>query len=116
MQEDYDKLTQKFPDLRDSDKLWTFVWSQHNKGHATWLTTRRIMDILTTYSPYWGDLWSCYLEIEIEGFREKFRKVRQLRSHARRGETVWTKNHDFFESQRQQSWQIYHTHSLTIDK
>jgi len=115
-QEDYDKLLRRHHQLRNADNLWTFVWSQLNKGEAAWVSTRRIMDILTSFSPYWGDLWACYLEVEIEGFRQKLRKVRRLRSYARRGETVWTKNHDFFEAQRQRSWMVYHKFSLTTER
>ena len=74
------------------------------------------MDILTSFSPYWGDLWACYLEVEIEGFRVNLRKVRRLRSYARRGHAVWTRNHDHFEEQRQHSWAKYHTHSMNTDK
>jgi len=111
-QQEYDVLLKKHWQLHDSDKLWTFVWSQLNKGEATWVSTRRIMDILTGFSPYWGDLWACYLEVELEGFRTKLRKVRRLRSYARRGHTVWTKNHDHFESKKRQSWMIFHTFSL----
>jgi hypothetical protein len=115
-QEEYDRLLIRHDDLRDADKLWTFVWSQLNKGEATWVSTRRIMDVLTSFSPYWGDLWACYLEVEIEGFRQKLRKMRRLKSFARRGETVWTKNHDHFENQRLRSWMVYHKHSLTTEK
>jgi len=85
-------------------------------GQASWNATRRIMDILTSFSPYWGDLWACYLEVEIEGFRVNLRKVRRLRSYARRGHAVWTRNHDHFEEQRQHSWDKYHPHSMNTDK
>ena len=115
-QEEYDTLLQMHHELHDSDKLWTFVWSQLNKGEATWVSTRRIMDILTSFSPYWGDLWACYLEVEIEGFQKKLRKVRRLRSFARRGFTVWTKNHDHFEAQKRQSWMVFHKHSLDTSR
>ena len=115
-QEEYEKLLRKHHELRDADKLWTFVWSQLNKGEATWISTWRIMDVLTSFSPYWGDLWSCYLEVEIESFRKKLRRMRRLKSFARRGETVWTKNHDHFENKRQRSWMVYHKHSLTTGK
>lgn len=46
-QEAYDKLLGKYPILHDADKLWIFVWSQLNKGEATWVATRRIMDVIT---------------------------------------------------------------------
>ena len=115
-QEQHDALLKKHDDIHDPDKLWMFVWSQLNKGESVWVQTRSILDILSSFSPGWGDLWACYLEVEIEGFRKKLRSVRQLRSFARRGHTVWTRNHEYLESVRQHGWSEYHKHSLSVDR